>query len=129
MAEAAVAARRGGRGVGGARLAHPVVTTHASILAPGTSLQVPVRLAAALRIALVGPGAGHALSDERLPGSVRHSIWYLTGFLIPSGTPPEKGGDADEDDVCALPPAMLPVIGIPNSIHQQNVPCTRVPGA
>ena len=47
---------------------------------------------------MVGPWAGHALSEERLPGWVRPSNWYLTGFLIPSGTPPEKSGDADEDD-------------------------------
>ena len=45
-----------------------------------------------------GPGAGHALADERLPGWVRPSNWYLTGFLIPSGTPPEQSADADEDD-------------------------------
>ena len=29
---------------------------------------------------------------------MRPSNWYLTGFLIPSGTPPEKSADADEDD-------------------------------
>jgi hypothetical protein len=33
-----------------------------------------------------------------LPGWVRPSTWYLAGFLIPSGTPPEKSADADEDD-------------------------------
>jgi Helicase conserved C-terminal domain len=35
-------------------------------------------------------------SDCRV--GVRPSNWYLTGFLIPSGTPPEKSSDADEDD-------------------------------
>src|SRR4029077_180497 len=42
--------------------------------------------------------------DERLPGWVRPSNWYLTGFLIPLGTPPEKSADADEDeDVDVVP--------------------------
>jgi hypothetical protein len=63
-----------------------------------TSLEVRERLVEALRLDLVGPGAGHSLSGERLPGSIRPSTWYLTGFLIPSATPPEKSGDADEDD-------------------------------
>ena len=56
------------------------------------------RLVEALKLDLVGPWAGHALADERLPGWVRPSNWYLTGFLIPSGTPPETRADADEDD-------------------------------
>ena len=29
---------------------------------------------------------------------VRPSNWYLTGFLIPAGAPPEQSGDTDEDD-------------------------------
>ncbi len=56
------------------------------------------RLAEALELDLVGPSAGHALADERLPERVRPSNWYLTGFLIPTGSPPEKSADADEDD-------------------------------
>ena len=51
-----------------------------------------------MKLDLVGPWAGHALADERLPGWIRPSNWYLTGFLIPSGTPPEKSADADESD-------------------------------
>ena len=66
--------------------------------APATSLEVRERLVDALKLDLVGPWAGHALSNERLPGWVRPSNWYLTGFLIPSGMSPEKSGDADEDD-------------------------------
>src|SRR5262245_54695233 len=69
-----------------------------------TSLDVRERLVEALRLDLVGPGAGHMLSDERLPGSMRPSTWYLTGFLIPSSTPPEKSGDSDEDDDFELVP-------------------------
>jgi hypothetical protein len=63
-----------------------------------TSLEVRARLVEALRLDLVGPWAGHALAEERLPGWVRPSNWYLTGFLIPSGTAPEKSADADEGD-------------------------------
>jgi len=66
--------------------------------APAGSLEVRERLVEALKLDLVGPWAGHALAEERLPGWVRPSNWYLTGFLIPSGTPPERSADADEDD-------------------------------
>ena len=66
--------------------------------APTNSLEVRQRLVEALRLDLVGPWAGHAFAEERLPGWVRPSNWYLTGFLIPSGTPVEKRADADEDD-------------------------------
>ncbi len=66
--------------------------------ASDTSAQVRSRLVEALKLDLVGPHAGHELAEEKLPGWVRPSNWYLTGFLIPSGTPPEKSGDADEDD-------------------------------
>ena len=66
--------------------------------APATSLEVRKRLVEALNLDLIGPGAGHALASERLPGWVRPSNWYLTGFLIPAGAPPEQSGDADEDD-------------------------------
>ena len=65
---------------------------------PTTSHEVRARLVEALRLDLVGPWAGHRLAEERLPGWVRPSNWYLTGFLIPSGTPPEKRSDDDEDD-------------------------------
>jgi hypothetical protein len=71
---------------------------------PTTSLEVRERLVDALKLDLVGPSAGDALADERLPGWVRPSNWYLTGFLIPKGTPPEKSADADEDeDVDVIP--------------------------
>ena len=68
--------------------------------APATSLEVRNRLVDALRLDLIGPdpGAGHDLASERLPGWVRPSNWYLTGFLVPAGAPPEQSGDPDEDD-------------------------------
>jgi hypothetical protein len=64
----------------------------------GTSMQVRARLVEALKLDLVGPWAGHAFAEERLQGRVRPSNWYLTGFLIPSGTAPERSADPDEDD-------------------------------
>ena len=63
-----------------------------------TSLDVRDYLVKALRLDLVGPWPGHELAGERLPGWVRPSNWYLTGFLIPSGSPPQHAADADEDD-------------------------------
>ncbi len=44
----------------------------------------------ALKLDLVGPGAGDGLAGERLPVWRRPASWYLTGFLIPSGTPLEE---------------------------------------
>ena len=66
--------------------------------APATSLEVRNRLVEALNLDPIGPRAGHALASERLPGWVRPSNWYLTGFLIPASAAPEHRGDADEDD-------------------------------
>jgi hypothetical protein len=63
-----------------------------------TSEEVRARIVEALKLDLVGPWAGHALAEERLQGWVRPSNWYLTGFLIPSGTAPEMRADSDEDD-------------------------------
>ncbi|MYC83743.1 MAG: helicase [Acidobacteria bacterium] len=56
-------------------------------------------LVEALRLDLVGPGPGSVLADEQLPGWVRPSRWYLSGFLIPSDTPLERRSDEDEDDI------------------------------
>jgi hypothetical protein len=55
-----------------------------------TSAEVRERLVQALKLDLVGPWAGHALADERLPGWVRPSNWYLTGFLIPADARSER---------------------------------------
>ena len=65
----------------------------------GDSLAVREYLVDALKLDLVGPGAAHSLADELLPGWVKPSNWYLTGFLIPSDTPFEERADDDEDDV------------------------------
>ncbi|MCY4634631.1 MAG: helicase, partial [Acidobacteria bacterium] len=65
---------------------------------PADSQDVRARLVEALKLDLVGPWAGHDLDDERLPGRERPSNWYVAGFLIPTGTPPDRSADADEDD-------------------------------
>lgn len=74
------------------------MTTRSEEFVPANSLEVRVRLVEALKLDLVGPWNDHTLAEERLPGWVRPSNWYLTGFLIPSGTSPEKSADVDEDD-------------------------------
>ena len=66
--------------------------------APTDSVRVRTRLVEALKLDLVGPWAGHELRAEQLPGRERPSNWYVAGFLIPTGTPPDRSGDADEDD-------------------------------
>jgi hypothetical protein len=63
-----------------------------------TSPEVRARLVEALKLDLIGPWAGHQLADERLPGHIRPSNWYLAGFLIPSATPAEGSSDPDEDE-------------------------------
>lgn len=66
--------------------------------APADSLEVRSSLVKALKLDLVGPWADHELDAERLPGRERPSNWYVAGFLIPTGTPPDRSGDVDEDD-------------------------------
>ena len=63
-----------------------------------TSLQVRAALAHALRLDLIGPGPDGEHADEALPGWERPSVWYLTGFLVPTGTPAAEKADDDEDD-------------------------------
>ena len=65
---------------------------------PATSLEVRTQLVDALKLDLVGPWPGHALANEQLQERERPSNWYLTGFLIPTGTAPERSADVDEDD-------------------------------
>ncbi|MGH8542080.1 MAG: DISARM system helicase DrmA [Gammaproteobacteria bacterium] len=85
--------------------------------APTSSLEVRTRLVEALRLDLVGPSIGHALADEQLPGWIRPSNWYLTGFLIPAGTPPEKAADADENDEFELVPETA---GLPEESNEER---------
>jgi hypothetical protein len=65
---------------------------------PQTPFDVREQLVTALELDLVGPWHGHRFAEEELPGWIRPSTWYLTGFLIPSGTPPEQSADPDEDE-------------------------------
>jgi hypothetical protein len=72
--------------------------------AQATSADVREKLRQALELDLVGPWPGHVLANEKLPGWVRPSGWYLTGFLIPTGTAPDKARDDDEgEDVEEVP--------------------------
>ena len=72
---------------------------------PATSAEVRAYLARALDMDLIGPPAGHALAEERIPGRVRPSNWYLTGFLVPTDAPPEQTADADEEEELDETPA------------------------
>ncbi len=81
----------------GADVAHSAATT---------SLAVRQSLVDALKVDLIGPGADHELARERLPANETPSNWYLTGFLIPSGTSPEISAsrdDEDDDDLDEVP--------------------------
>ena len=62
------------------------------------SVAVRQALVEALRLDLVGPTPEHELAEERLPAWERPSKWYLTGFLVPAGAPPEQAADGDEND-------------------------------
>ena len=74
------------------------MTTQAEGTATTTAQDVRAKLVEALHLDLVGPRRDHALAEEHLPGWERPSRWYLTGFLIPSGSPRETSADEDEDD-------------------------------
>ena len=65
---------------------------------PATPTQVRNALTHALDLDLVGPGPGDEHAEERLPGWERPSTWYLTGFLVPTGTPAAQRSDDDADD-------------------------------
>ncbi|MDZ4799924.1 MAG: DISARM system helicase DrmA [Bryobacteraceae bacterium] len=62
-----------------------------------TSADVRTELVNALRLDLVGPeSAGLGDPNERLDQAP--SRWYLTGFLVPTGAPPEQVNSPDDDD-------------------------------
>jgi len=63
-----------------------------------TSLEARSRLVEALQLELVGPHPGHPFAHERIPPWYRPTTWYLTGFLVPTDTPPEQRADDDEED-------------------------------
>ena len=62
------------------------------------SAEARAEITRALRLDLVGPGSDAYLADEQLPGWVRPSNWYLTGFLVPRHAGFEQRADADSDD-------------------------------
>ena len=63
-----------------------------------TPTQVRDELTHALALDLIGPGLKGEHSAERLPGWERPSTWYLTGFLVPTGTPAAQRSDDEADD-------------------------------
>lgn len=63
-----------------------------------TSEDIRAALTHALHLDLIGPGPGGEHAGEFLPGWERPSVWYLTGFLVPSGTPASERADDDADD-------------------------------
>ena len=65
---------------------------------PANASEVRERLEEALRLNLIGPGSDGPLAEEELPGWIRPSNWYLTGFLVPRGAPPEQRADDDAED-------------------------------
>ena len=73
----------------------PQVNDVAKVTRP---VDVRTRIQEALELDLIGPWAGHPLSDERLRGWERPSNWYLTGFLVPRRAPVGQRADADADD-------------------------------
>ena len=80
-----------------------------------TVAEVRADLAQALHLDLVGPPTdpiGHELAEERIPGWVRPSNWYLTGFLVPADAPPEQSADADEGEELDETPATAGLAGL-----------------
>ena len=73
-----------------AQRATPAATT--------SSLEVREELVETLQLDLVGPWAGHEHEHERLPGWIRPSGWYITGFLVPAGAPAADAAAAEPDD-------------------------------
>ena len=67
-------------------------------LTPTTPLHVREALVRALELDLIGPGPEGEHAEELLPGWERPSVWYLTGFLVPTGTPAARRSDDDDDD-------------------------------
>ena len=89
---------------------------------PANSAKVRADLAHALDMDLIGPPADHELAEERVPGWVRPSNWYLAGFLVPAGAPPEQNADADEEEELDETPA---VGGLAEESAEERRPARR----
>ena len=61
-------------------------------------VEIRQRLVETLELDLIGPWPEHELATEMIPGWVRPSNWYLTGFLIPIDTAAEEAADPESDD-------------------------------
>jgi hypothetical protein len=73
--------------------------TMAGAFKPETAAAIQARqqLIEALELDLVGPGVDLGDAQEMLRVFERPSSWYLTGFLIPQGTPEEAAGEDEID--------------------------------
>lgn len=87
---------------------------------PATSLEVRAALVRALRLDLIGPGPEGEHAEESLPGRERPSLWYLTGFLVPTGTPVSDRADDEEDDDAVRSGVCAPES--PGRVHQDPLP-------
>ena len=88
-----------------------------------SALEVRDRLTEALELDLVGPWPGHELEREKLPGWVRPSNWYLTGFLIPVDAPDDESADDDADEEIDEVPESE---GLPRRTRKSTHPRRRV---
>lgn len=72
----------------------PTSSSHSN----STSVSIRSELVEALQLDLVGPRNDHPFANELLPESPAY--WYLSGFLMPAGAPPEQRSDpAAQDDL------------------------------
>ena len=63
-----------------------------------TPLEVRKSLVDALRFDVVGPGPEGFRAEERIQSWLWPSKEYLTGFLVPTGAPPEQRSDLDSEE-------------------------------
>ena len=63
-----------------------------------TPLEVRQNLVNTLRYDIVGPGLEGFRAEERIPIWLWPSKEYVTGFLVPTGAPPEQRSDLDSED-------------------------------
>ena len=63
-----------------------------------TPLEVRKSLVDALRFDVVGPGPEGFRAEERIQSWQWPSKEYLTGFLVPTGAPPEQRSDLDSEE-------------------------------
>ena len=94
--------------------------------APAESLEVRSRLVEAPRLDVVGLWADADVSAEQLPGRERPPTWRLARFPFPTGTPPDRSRDVDEDDAFDTGPETVGLTEESNEEHEA-ARCTFFP--